>query len=257
MAKRPLSLNLPLDLPAASGSAAVGTGGRKQTLSDAVYRKLSADIVAGRLAPGVKLGFEMLRREYGFGVSPLREALQRLTAENLVEAEGRIGFRVAAVSLKDLEDINRLRLVLEPMALADAITNANLAWEERVVAAAHRLKRTSVPVDVKGAGADRWEDAHRDFHDALISGCSSQALLQFARTLFAQFRRYRRMFLETYWRSGALQREIAGEHDAIVAAALARDAKRATAALTRHYKLGGERVVAACRKQVKSTSRSR
>ncbi|MBX9593295.1 MAG: GntR family transcriptional regulator, partial [Roseomonas sp.] len=55
-----------------------GSIGDGEAGGDAAYRRLRADIVLGRLRPGQKLGLDLLRRDYGFGVGTLREALNRL-----------------------------------------------------------------------------------------------------------------------------------------------------------------------------------
>lgn len=223
---------------------------RKSTLAEDVYRKLAKDIVAGRLLPGQKLGFEILRREYGYGFTPLREALQRLASENLVDAEGNVGFRVAPISLKDLEDINALRLLLEPRALHDSISHGGMEWETQVVSAAHKLSRMPMPKDPKDPAADEWDECHRQFHDALISACTSPWLLQFCRMLFSNFARYRRIILGRYWASAALRSTIDAEHRLVVDAALNHEADKASVLLAKHYANSAERIVTEYRKLI-------
>src|SRR5262245_17954744 len=57
----------------------------RATLADEVVDRLRADIVSGALKPSERLRFENLTSRYGVSVSPLREALSRLTAEELVQ----------------------------------------------------------------------------------------------------------------------------------------------------------------------------
>ena len=216
---------------------------RNPTLAEGVQERLSADIISGRLRPGDKLSFDMLKQRYGAGISPLREALQRLVGVNLVAVEGHVGFRVAPIQLDDLMDINALRLQLEVQALRDAIANGSPEWEAQVVAAAHQLSRMPMPVDPNGDDAERWEEAHWRFHDTLISACTSPWTLQFCRTLFAQFRRYRRIVLNKYWSSEPLRKVIDKEHQAVADAVLARDADLAAKHLETHYRKSAERVV--------------
>ena len=230
----------PLPSPGASDTAAPDPASR--TLVDDIYRRLLIEITSGRLAPRQKLAFDMLRQTYGCSVSTLREALQRLNAEGLVSSRGHVGFTVASVSLKELTDLNMLRLALEPLALDDSIHHGGPQWEKHVLLADHRLKQTPIPKDLHSPSADIWEDAHRDFHDALIAGCSNVMLLTFSRTLFQQVRRYRRIFLRRYWTSGAVRRPVEREHRAIVEATLSRDAERAKQALYQHYANGFERM---------------
>ena len=220
-----------------------GLDGAKMTKADAVYRSLTVDIVSGHLAPGTKLAFDMLKRRYGAGLSPIREALQRLTSEHLVTVESHVGFRVAPVSRRDLEEINSLRLQLEVQALRDSFSHGDLGWEASVVTAAHMLNRTPIPVDDDSPEAEKWEEQHRLFHDALISKCQARWTLRFCRILFAQFRRYRRVILHRYWSSPPLREVIDAEHQRLVDAVVARDVEAAVATLTEHYENSGRRVL--------------
>src|ERR1700694_1563026 len=94
-------------LPAASGAerptlVEIDVPG---SLVELGYGKIREDIVFGHLAPGEKLRIEDLRGRYGLGATPLREALSRLSAIGLVEASAQRGFRVARVSVEDLDDV--------------------------------------------------------------------------------------------------------------------------------------------------------
>src|SRR5260221_2460875 len=57
-----------------------------------VYRRIRSDLVFGRLAPGQKLTLDRMKESYGASVSTLREILNRLSSEGLIEAEGAKGF---------------------------------------------------------------------------------------------------------------------------------------------------------------------
>ena len=83
-----------------------------KTLTDRAYQLLRNDIIHGVLAPGSKLRIEQLKQSYQVGATPLREALYRLTADGFVAVQGQRGFRVADMSLEELEDITNLRVAL-------------------------------------------------------------------------------------------------------------------------------------------------
>ena len=90
-------------------------------LVEQAFARLRKDVLVGTFPAGVKLKVEELQQAYGFSSSPLREALSRLAQEGLVRADERRGFRVAPLSSEDLEDITRMRLMLDVQALEDAI----------------------------------------------------------------------------------------------------------------------------------------
>jgi DNA-binding GntR family transcriptional regulator len=206
-----------------------------ETLTLQAYGRLRADILAGRLEAGERLRLERLKSAYGFGMSPLREALSRLAAEELVIAEDRRGFRVASISAEELAEVTRLRKRLETMALADSIAAGDVDWEAGIVAAFHRLSKAPLPLGTDRPGvADDWEAMHRDFHHALIA-CASPWLLKFCGQLAAHTERYRR--IRHYHSVGPEQmaRDVEREHRELLEATLARDGARACAILEQHF----------------------
>lgn len=205
-----------------------------------VLDQLRAEIVHGQLPPGEKLRLEHLAPRFGVGRTPLREACCRLASEGLVTIEDQRGFRVAAISRRDLLDLTRTRQQLEPLALRSSIARGDLAWEGEVTGALHRLTRAGAPARAGGALDDTWEREHGRLHAALLAACDSPWLLRFHATLFEQSERYRRL-AAAY---GQPTRDIAGEHAALVRAALARDSERACALLIEHIAATAERVLA-------------
>ncbi|MBX3214514.1 MAG: FCD domain-containing protein [Labilithrix sp.] len=214
------------------------------TLASSVLDRLRADIVYGRLGPGEKLRLEHLAVTYDVGRTPLREACCRLASEGLVTIVDQRGFRVTPISRADLIDLTRTRQQIETLALRASIFRGDLAWEGEVTAALHRLTRLSKPSGGRGAPPrldDTWESEHGKLHAALLSACDSPWLLRFHSLLFDQSERYRR--LATAY--GQPERDIDGEHVALVRAALERDAERACALLTEHIARTTDRVLAA------------
>jgi DNA-binding GntR family transcriptional regulator len=203
-----------------------------RTLSGAVLEDLRRDILECRWAPGAKLRFEALRARYGMGLSPLREALSRLAVEGLVVGVDRRGFRVAPVSIADLDEITALRCELEGLALRWSIERGDDAWESAVVGAFHHLSRLHWEAPGRpGQVSDDWERRHTAFHHALASACGSERLLRLRAQFFNQTNRYRRLSVTL-----KVPRDDRGEHRAIMEAALARDTERAVALVRRHIR---------------------
>lgn len=203
-----------------------------RTVADAVHARLRADLMAGRFGPGEALRLEPLMARYGCGISPLREALNRLASERLVRAVGQRGFQAAPVSLAEMWDIVRLRQKLEGEAIAAAIEAGDARWESEIVAAFHRLAKAP-PSGRDRADPDAWERGHRDFHCALIAACPSQWLLHFIGILYGHTERYRRVRFERTLPK-KLVRDVAAEHRELMEAVLARDKRRAVRLLSEH-----------------------
>lgn len=200
-----------------------------KTLAHQAFELLYADILAARLKPGEKMQVEKLSEAYGVGVTPLREALSKLSSLDLVTAEGQRGFRVAPVSIANLLDVTRARCWIEAVTLRAAIAAGDRGWEAAIVGAAHRLKLC--PKGARDTITDEWNRENRAFHDALVAACGSPVLLAFRDRLYDLSDRYRRYS----GRIGLGGRNLDAEHKTIMEAVLARDAEAAIAASHEHF----------------------
>jgi DNA-binding GntR family transcriptional regulator len=208
-----------------------------ETLASSTYASLRRDIIDGAIPAGSQLRVRQLCERYGVGFSPIREALNRLASDGLVQQIDLRGFTVTPLSRTELEEITRTRCWLNELALRKSIENGDAAWEERIVLAFHRLSRTSVgapsAVPVIGDNTARLnpdnDAAHRAFHASLISACGSSRLLGFCEHLFDQSDRYRRLA-----RPSVRQGRQHDEHRLIMEAVIARDVEKAVDLMNRH-----------------------
>ncbi|MBQ0745496.1 MAG: DNA-binding transcriptional regulator CsiR [Marinobacter sp.] len=205
----------------------------RQNLATNAYRQLKHDIIRGRYAPEQKLLMDRLKEHYGASTGPLREALSQLVADRLVVAINQRGYRVAPMSLAELNDIYDARAQFEGLILRLAIERGDDEWEATVLATAHRLAKVidiSTPDDL----LDIWDQRHKAFHTAIASGCRSPHLLQMRNTLFDQVERYRHLWLqETVMSPQALELK-RQEHAALVEVILARDTAQADTLMRDH-----------------------
>jgi GntR family carbon starvation induced transcriptional regulator len=205
---------------------------REQPLAEQAFQLLRGRILRCEIEPGAKLKVEALQREHGFSSSPLREALNRLAQEGLAKSDERRGFRAAPVTVADLRDVTRMRLLVDGEALRDAMKHGDDAWEAYALAAFHRLEK--VEARIAGPGPlslnAEWSALHKGFHVSLIAACTSPKLLELSASLFDQAERYRRLSMR--WRKEP--RNKAAEHKRILDAVLSRDTKAAAALLHDH-----------------------
>ena len=206
----------------------------KSSLTEAAYQTLRADLLTGRLPPGVRLKTAALCDAMGANLSAVREALQRLSSEGLTVGAPHRGFRAAPISTSDLIDLTRARIEIEILCLRRSIALGSVGWESTVVAAHHELSRTPRPTALTDhQRAREWWAVHERFHQAICAGCDNQWLLRIRQTLYVQSERYR---LLSTSRSGE-QRAHKDEHRAIFDAVIARDADRAAECIDRHISL--------------------
>lgn len=203
------------------------------TLSQQAADHVRGAILSGRIAPGSKLHIQRLSVQFGLSATPMREGLTKLASTGLVQALGQRGFRVLPLTMADLQDIQRMRHLIEGEALRLAVAHGDLAWEEGIVAALHRLKGLSIGQDSLPEGEPLFDQAHRDFHAALLAGCNSPRLLAVHAELHDQVYRYRVVLRMVPRRKAVTDRD----HATLARHALARDADAAVAALHKHIDL--------------------
>ena len=203
------------------------------TLAISAYSRLREDILNATLTPGMKLRIRELCERYNVGLSPIREALSRLTSEGMVVQTAQRGFTVANFSINELNELIRTKQWLNELGLRESIEHGDATWEENIVVAFHRLMRTPRYTSDEPHEGNRnvsWNNAHLAFHTSLIAACRSEWLKSFCQTLFYASDRYRAV---ARLKSDPARR--LEEHRLIMEATINRDADRAVALLNDHF----------------------
>jgi GntR family transcriptional regulator, carbon starvation induced regulator len=232
----------PRTLPAQARTSGAGA----ETLASAAYRAIKEDIIGGVLVPREWLRIDALRERYGAGASPIREALNRLSAEGLVLQQDQRGFVVADLDQADLAEVIFTRCALNEIMLPAALSKGDVTWEERVVLAHYHLAKTP-PFRSDGRPNPDYLARHREFHMAMLAACGSRWLLDVSAKLFDWTQRYQNLAMR---HDLVATRDVAREHDELVEAILARDARRAIDLLNAHVRETG-RLAVASRQEVK------
>jgi DNA-binding GntR family transcriptional regulator len=200
------------------------------TRTEQVYEILRGELLNGGLQPNQKLKMVDLTQRFGVSQSVVREALTRLTEQDLLVATPQRGFRVRDLSVEDIAELTETRIEVESLALRLAVERGDLQWETGILAAHHRLERTPVIRD-DGTVSEDWSIQHRDFHQALLTGCRNRRLESVVNSLRDSAELYRRW----YWvLTDDHQRDLAREHRQLKELALARDAGRGIEVLAEH-----------------------
>ena len=208
------------------------------SMTQLAYEQVRTDILTGVLAADAKINIADTVARSGLNLGAVREALARLTSEGLVTQETNKGFRVAPITLAEMEDLTRTRVMIECACLDSAIRNGDLQWEGQVVSATHELLRTPMLTGDPARVNPGWTDAHARFHAALVAGCDSPWLLRLRAMLYVQAERYR-IATMPYDRAA---RNLDAEHQALAEATVARDSDKA-AALVRDHLLKTRRIL--------------
>ena len=197
-----------------------------RTVAEQTYDTLKGDLLYGVFDPGSALLTRELLARYGCGISPLREAISRLVGEGMLAASGHRGVRVPLPSVNDLDELYRIRTLLECDALKLAMERGDDQWEAQIVAACYRLERAALPQagTARGETVIEWEKRHRAFHATLIEAAAAPRLLRMIGQLVDQTERYRAIRL-TKVDNTILARDVSAEHRALADTVVARDSR--------------------------------
>ena len=165
MTRRPTAEKNHLD----RGSRTEGTG----NLGEKAYQQIRTEILFYQLPPGIRVSEASLTQRFNLRQAAVRSALQRLMQEGLVEKADERNLRVAPLTLKDVQDIYGLRIILEPRA-AELAAAAGLA-----ASALERLRRISQSSYELTSHAELVEflSANRDFNLTIASAAGNSRLL--------------------------------------------------------------------------------
>jgi len=201
------------------------------------YDRLRTEILHGDLAPGERLRVADLNSRFNLGLTPIREALMRLSSEGLVEALANRGARVRDTTLDELRDLMETRRTMEALCLRRSMERGDPAWEADILHSLHMLVRAPLPVsDSDREAATEWERRHRRFHACLVSACGSAWHLRFWNTLVDHSERYRKLRLLNHQTLAADVRNVNAEHDEIARAVIGREAERAVTLMAEHLR---------------------
>jgi DNA-binding GntR family transcriptional regulator len=154
----------------------------RQVLADGVYEQIRMLIMNHGIAPGARVNIDEIARELDVSGTPVREALARLESEELVSRLPLRGYRVTELlTLREVDDLYSLRLMLEPPSAAKAAAAMTDAH-----AAALEVELRSCPSAPPGVDYEAYKalTAHDTrLHEMILNFAGNSAVEQaFART---------------------------------------------------------------------------
>jgi DNA-binding transcriptional regulator YhcF (GntR family) len=129
------------DLETQSGGESIYGNFVTRKISDQIHTKLLDLILTGRLAPGQRLISRHIADEMNVSPMPVRDALNRLAANGIVNLESNRSFYVNSLSKKDLNEITDMRMILEPIAAVKASKMASDREIEDIIKIADKFQK--------------------------------------------------------------------------------------------------------------------
>jgi DNA-binding GntR family transcriptional regulator len=211
------------------------------TAQDRAAETLRAAILDGELRPGQRVNQEAWAERAHVSLIPLREALRALAGEGLVTYRPRRGYAVTELDLAELEEVYRLRRVLETDSLLRGVPTAMRGDVALLEKDADACRTAAGRGDVAGQLA-----ANRRFHDRLHALAASRASSRLIDLLWDSTEAYRALYYALPGEADEADRA----HQALIAAVAARDAERAVAIQNEHRDRALERLRATFRSGV-------
>jgi DNA-binding GntR family transcriptional regulator len=182
-------------------------------------------ISSGTLRPGDRVGQDAVAGQIGVSLIPVREALRILESDGLVTYAPRRGYFVTRLDLADLEDIYRLRRLLETDTIERGLGHATDTDVAAIEEAAVECRQAAGEDDIA-----RELGANRRFHFLLYGLGGSDHELRLIRMLWDATEAYRAVYYDLPGGEEAAD----AAHRSIIAATRARDVAACVAALDDH-----------------------
>ncbi len=182
-----------------------------------------------QFVPGQRLVEADITEATGASRSKVREALQRLEAEGLVQIEEFKGASVKRITLEEVRQIYRARVALEGISARDCALHADPAFHARLTALMAELDAA-----VEAGAHDRFNRLNADWHQLIVAGSGNAFVADLLGRLNVPIQR---LLFESLYSQDRLRAANAGHHE-VSDAVLRGDADAAEAAMRQHIEEG-------------------
>jgi DNA-binding GntR family transcriptional regulator len=182
------------------------------SLQEKVYEHLKKAILAGEIQPGERLLETRLAESLGVSRIPVREAIRKLEREGLIVVFARRGVYASTLSSGDIDEVYRVRAVLEGLAARQAAEHRGGAQLARLDEILSQMKAQAAAGD-----SDGLFSTGRAFHEAVLAAASNAKLAMLMDLMRGQIERVRQVRMKVSHRTHDVFREYTAIRDAIAA----------------------------------------
>jgi DNA-binding GntR family transcriptional regulator len=159
------------------------------TKQQAIYQHLRDRILEGKLAPGQRLIIGEIASQLGLSIIPVREALQLLQAERLVEIKPHAGATVAAVTSANIEEIFTILEGMEAVAVRRVARSMPAPLDAKLQGLIQDMDTAEKRHDV-----EKWSALNMEFHLAISDATGMPWLREITARSLGNWDRIRRHF---------------------------------------------------------------
>jgi len=154
---------------------------KHDTLRAKVYDELRSAIMKGAFEPGRALTVRGLAAAIGTSPTPVREALQQLTAEMALSAEPNKSYRIPEITAERVQQLREVRAALEGLAAEKAAKLITTVELNKLQSTNDRMLKAINKQDAKS-----YLSSNEDFHFVIYKAARSDVLLNTIRSLWLQ-----------------------------------------------------------------------
>jgi len=200
-----------------------------------IHDRLLGRILRRELEPGERISPAEIATELGVSITPVRDAVNQMAAEGLVTVTPRRGTIVSPISVRDIEELYEIRLMIEPQAAEITAGRASPDDIAHLQALAEQLE-AELP-----AGVSRVDDLETYLREIEIDAELHASVVRAARNrrldvLYDGLRTHVLIARAVFPRLYRAQPHRRGEHQRIVDAIAARDGVAAREAMAAHLR---------------------
>jgi DNA-binding GntR family transcriptional regulator len=198
--------------------------------SEVAYAEIRDRILSGALAPGSRLAQYELAESLHMSITPLREAIRRLSSEGLIDLDTHRDARVARMDAAEARQLFEVRLSLDPSAVELAAARRTEADIDAMRSSVARL------LPVTRQWGEEALTAHREFHQALYRASHNDVMVRLLDDLWDKSDRYRRIGLVLPPGDEPRTRDL-DEHRQMMELVISGDGEGAAKLMRKHIKL--------------------
>ena len=207
---------------------------KESTLAEKIYRELYKDITKHQLKSGQALTLSMLQERFATSHTPIREALNRLAADGLVDYSTNKGMRVKMFTENEIRQIFELSAELEVIAVRLCNRSFSLAPLKSDLRAIVEAERAAV----KAEDYEAWYEPANRFHATFYLYCNNDFLREAASNVESKLD-----LLSSYYSSRGTYHDIFDRHQKICDAVEAEDFAAAADLVRAHFQFSFHNVL--------------
>jgi len=211
------------------------TGIKKLTYSQQVAEYIKQSLLEGELAPGDQVKEVLLSEKLGISRAPIREAMQILSREGLIQSEPQKGKHISALTAKQIVDSYFTGGVLE----AAAVTQAMPLYTDEDIAKLDDIIEGMRQVANSGEDQDSLAKLDSTFHNILFSRIDNELLIELCRRSCQGISKF---LLYKHWINLYPPQEVYERHLAILEALKSGRPSKVEKIIRKHYVDSGKRM---------------